>query len=343
MSRWMARFAMGLCVGALTLASPAGAQAPQGTAPAAASPPGAPTHEQTQPLDVSVRVDPQQVRIGDPFTYHVVLTHPKDHRYELAVPKETGDFEFLDQTRQRQDGAESATTTFAVRMSAFALGTVQVPALAFDVATPEGPRQYSLPGRQIEVTSTLPPEAEGQGADLFDIQPPQEVPIRSWRLVLALLGALAAGLLAWALLRWWKNRPKHVYVPPPQPLDVRTRKALDTLKAENLPARGRVKDHYFRLSEIVRGYLGERYGFEALECTSSELMSSLRRLAPPNLPEDKLMRFVSESDMVKYARADASPESCRDALLFGYELVDKTYVPPQPIQAPDNAAAPRVQ
>ena len=309
-----------------------------------AEPPGVPAEETVQPQDVSVRVEPQQVRIGDPFAYQVVITHPKEHRYELALPKEAGDFELLDQTRQRQDGPDSATTTFQVRMSAFALGKVQVPPLAFDVATPDGQRRFTLPGREVEVASTLPPDADGQGADLFDYQPPQEVPIRSWRLVLAVLGTLAVLLLAWALWRWWKNRPKHVVVPPPLPLDVRTRKALDSLRAEDLPSRGHVKDFYFRLSEIIRGYLGERYGFEALECTSSELMASLRRISPPGLPEDALMRFVSESDMVKYARADASPEVCRDALAFGYTLIDKTYVPPPPPQAPSaNAAAPRVQ
>nr|WP_225937550.1 BatD family protein [Myxococcus sp. RHSTA-1-4] len=308
-----------------------------------AEPPGAPAHETVQPQDLSVRVDPQQVRIGDPFTYEVVITHPLDQRYELTLPTEAGDFELLDQTRQRKDGTDAATTTFRVRMSAFALGKLQVPPLSFDVATPDGPRKFTLPGREVEVASTLPPDADGQGADLFDYQPPQEVLIRSWRLVLGLLGALAAALLAWALWRWWKKRPKHVEAPPLLPLDVRTRKALDALKAENLPARGHVKDFYFRLSEIIRGYLGERYGFEALECTSSELMASLRRLPTPGLPEDALMRFVSESDMVKYARADASPESCRDALAFGYALIDKTYVPPPPPQAPANAAAPRVQ
>lgn len=336
MNRLIPLLAVWLVVAALVVAAPAWAQAP---APA----PAPATTEQVEPRNLSVRLEPQQGRIGDPFVYEVVITHPKDHRYELKVPQETGDFEFLDQTRQRQDGPDSATTTFRVRMSAFALGSVAVPALPFDVATPEGPKAFTVPGRTVDVTSTLSPDAEGQGADLFDYKPPEEVPIRSWRLVLTVLGVLAAALLAWVLFRWWRNRPKHVEVVPTLPLDVRARKALDALKAEDLPSRGRVKDFYFRLSEIIRGYLGERYGFEALECTSSELMASLRRLSTPGLPEDKLMRFVSESDMVKYARADASADACRDALAFGYSLIDTTYVPPPPPQAPDNAAAPRVQ
>ncbi len=94
-----------------------------------------------------------------------------------------------------------------------------------------------------------------------------------------------------------------------------------------------MKDFYFRLSEILRGYLGERYGFEALECTSSELMAKLRRMPTPGLPEDGLLRFVSESDLVKFARAESSPDSCRAALAFGYELLDKTWPPPPPPEA----------
>jgi len=47
--------------------------------------------------------------------------------------------------------------------------------------------------------------------------------------------------------------------------------------------------------------------------------------------------------VVKYARADASAESCHASLAFGYALIDQPYVPPPPPQAPENAVAPRVQ
>ncbi|ADO74099.1 BatD family protein [Stigmatella aurantiaca] len=293
------------------------------------------------PWDVAGRVLPAKVMLGETFTYELVFTHAKDQRFELAMPKELEEFEVLEQTRQRQDGPERSTTTFRVKLSAFSLGTVKLPALRFELYAPAANQIVEVQGLEVEVAPTLPQSADSEGAELLDYQPPTEIPIRSWLLVWVLLGLLAAGLLVFAGMKWLRRpRERAVASKPLAPLDVRTRQALDTLKAENLHGRGHAKDFYFRLSEIVRGYLGERYGFEALECTSPELFASLRKLHTPGLPEDKLMRFVSESDMVKYARAEAPPESCEASLAFGYELVEKTYSPPAPPPSEPSAHAP---
>jgi hypothetical protein len=293
------------------------------------------------PWSAKGRTLPGQVKIGEAFTYEIVLTHAKDQRFELVPPKELEQFEVLEQARSRIDGQEGSVTTFRLKMSAFDLGLLTLPQLAFELTAPGASQTVAVPGMQVEVIPTLPPDAEDKGAGLFDYKPPVEIPIRSWRLVFIVLGLIAAGLLGWALVKWLRRpRPEVVEIKPPAPLDVRTRQALKALDAEKLPEKGRVKDFYFRLSEIVRGYLGERYGFEALECTSSELFASLRTLKTPGLPEEKLMRFVSESDMVKYAKAEASPDSCAASLAFGYELVEMTYVPPASSSPPPPAHAP---
>lgn len=296
---------------------------------------------EVEPWDVKGRVVPQQTRIGDTFVYEIILTHSKDQRFELQPPKEMEQFELLEQSRQRQDGPNGSVTTFRLKMSAFELGVLTLPQFVFELTAPGVSQTVAVPGMQVEVLPTLPKDADKQGANLFDFQPPTEVPIRSWRLVYALLSLIAVGLIGWGIVKWIRRpRPQVVVTKPLAPLNVRTLEALDKLKAEDLPAHGHVKDFYFRLSEIVRGYLGERYGFEALECTSPELIVSLRKLRPPGLPEDKLLQFVSESDMVKYAKAEAPPESCAQALAFGYELVDKTYVPPAPASPTPPANAP---
>ncbi|HEX8821916.1 MAG TPA: hypothetical protein VF794_18460 [Archangium sp.] len=323
--RWLALVALLLAV------PPARAQAP---APAPA--PSAATLPEVEPSGFQARVLPERVLVGEPFTYELVITHPADQRYELDLPSDLGDFELLSQSREPpRAGVEPAVTTFRLKLSAFNLGMMSLPAVPFIVSTPEGPQRFVAEPRTIEVGSTLPPDADSQGADLKDIQPPTEVAIRSWMLLWVLAGLLVAaavGYVAWRFFQKYRGRSREV-VAPPAPLDVRIRKALDSLKSEDLPTQGKVKDFYFRLSEILRGYLGERYGFDALECTSSELMTKLRRLPTPGLPEDGLLRFVSESDMVKYARAESSPDSCREALAFGYELLDKTWPPPPPPEA----------
>ncbi|HEX8699345.1 MAG TPA: hypothetical protein VF815_10950 [Myxococcaceae bacterium] len=283
------------------------------------------------PWDVKGRVLPVEAHIGEAFTYELVFTHAKDQRFELVAPKELEQFEVLEQTRQRVDGANGSVTTYRLKMSAFELGTLTLPQLVFELTAPGANQSVAVPGMKVDVRPTLPPNAEEEGAGLYDYRAPIEVPIRSWTLVWVLLGVIAAGLLGWAVVKWLRRpRPEAVAVKPLAPLDVRTREALDKLRSENLPSKGHVKDFYFRLSEIIRGYLGERYAFEALECTSSELFDRLRKLRTPGLPEAKLMRFVSESDMVKYAKAEATPESCEASLAFGYELVETTYTPPAP-------------
>jgi hypothetical protein len=323
--RWLALVAL------LFLVPPAWAQAP---APAPA-PPTAQLPE-ARPSGFQARVLPERVLLGEPFTYELVITHPANQRYELDLPPDLGDFELLSQAREPpKAGMDPAVTTFRLKLSAFNLGMMTLPAVPFIVSTEEGPQRFVAEPRTIEVGSTLPPDAESEGADLKDIQPPTEVAIRSWMLLWVLAGVLAVvalGFVAWRLFQKYRDRSREV-VAPPAPLDIRIRNALSALEAENLPTQGKVKDFYFRLSEIVRGYLGERYGFDALECTSSELMAKLRRMPTPGLPEDGLLRFVSESDMVKYARAESSPDSCREALAFGYELLAKTWPPPPPPQA----------
>lgn len=326
-----------LVLGALLLVSPARAQAPAAPPTAHAKLPA------VEPSNFHAGVQPERVLLGEHFVYEVVLTHPAEQRYELDLPSDLGDFELISQARTPpQAGAEPATTTFQLRMSAFKLGMVTLPDVPFLVSTPEGPKRYVLPGRTLEVGSVLPPEAESKGEDIQDIKPPDEVAIRSLTLVWVALGALATALVGLGAWRVWQKYRARVAaaIAPPEPLDVRTRRALKGLETDALPAKGRSQEFYFRLSEILRGYLGERYDFDALECTSSELMVQLRRLKPDRLPEEGLMRFISESDMVKYARADASAESCQAALAFGYELLDKTWLPSQPAEAAPESHVP---
>jgi hypothetical protein len=296
-----------------------------------------------RPLELDHQAVPDKVQLGEPFTYRLVVTHPPDHRYELRVPRELGVFELAQHTRSRKDEDGRAVTTFALQMAAFELGKQRLPDLVFDVVAPDSAGTFETQGAEVEVTSVLSETAIQNGEPLWDIKPPEEVPIPSYRLLWIALGVAAAAVLGFLLYRRLRRpRAAPVLPAPREPLDVRTRRALDELRAQDLPAQGRAREFHFRLSEILRGYLGERYGFDALECTSHELLARLRTLHTPGLSLEALERHVHESDLVKFARAQTTPSQCHADLDLAYQLVLSTTAvlaqPPPPL--PADAARP---
>lgn len=278
------------------------------------------------PAAVEVRAVPASARLGEPFAVEVRIAHAPEQRYELKGAAPSEDFELVGVGRVRSDGEGSSSTTFTVRFAAFKLGTLETPALSFEIT--EASASGDAPGARarVEITSSLPADVDQRGAGLHDVRPPVEVPVRSWRLVLALAvaaGLLLAVLLGYRLYRAWRAR-RAAAVPPPAPLDVRAIRALDALAQERLPEQQREREFYFRLSEIVRGYLGERFGFEALECTTPELLAALRRRRTPGLAEAELADFAHESDLVRYARVTPSADACAGRLQLAYRLVRET-------------------
>lgn len=305
-----------------------------------AAPDGGSGPDRVEPLAFQSRVRPDKVQLGEPFTYELIITHLPQQRFELRTPADLGSFELLEVARSRTDDKDRATTTFRVKMSLFELGQRRLPDLELDVFDETGARRFTAPGKDVEGVSSLPPDADQKGEDLHDIRGPEDIPVRTWRLLYALAGLLALAALGYASWRYFK-RPRASSAPavPPLPLDVRTLRALDALRAEDLPSRGQVQAHFFRLSEILRGYLGERYGFEALERTSTELLEALRKLHTPGLSLEEMAGFVYSSDLVKFARSEASQAECKEALELGYRLVRQTWPPPAP---PADAHGPHV-
>lgn len=284
---------------------------------------------QAPPRQVKVRAVPDKAQIGEPFNVEVMITHEKAQRIDLRTPGDLGDFDLVESQRQRIDGADSSTTTFALKLSAFVLGKQKTPDFTFDVVDEGALSSFAVPGAEIEILSALPEDVAKTGAGLFDIRPPEEVPVRTWRLLYALGGLLAAGALGFALYRYLK-RPRPIAVAPQkpaEPLHVRTLALLDALRTEDLPGKGRSQEFYFRLSESLRGYLGERYSFEAMESTSSELLDTLRTLHTPGLPMKELTGFALDSDLAKFAKALPTPDECKASLEFAYRVVYATTTP----------------
>lgn len=292
------------------------------------------------PLSADVTASATSAQLGEPFEVTVTFEHPANERYELAPREDFGAFELLEQRRERTDGETGSTTTFTLRFALFELDARPLGPLAFDVTSPSGTEQRTVEGPTITGVGSLDPNAASEGADPKDLKPPVDVPVRSWRLVWLISGALLGLVLLALLARYlWQLRRRLEKPAPLLPLTERTRQALRALQSEQLPQHGRSREFYFRLSEILRGHLGERYDFEALECTSEELLERVARLPAPELPRERLRDFVQESDLVKFAKMEVDPGACESALNFGFELVTRTVEAPSP-QPPETEHVP---
>ncbi|HXN82620.1 MAG TPA: hypothetical protein VN883_09070, partial [Myxococcales bacterium] len=103
--------------------------------------------------------------------------------------------------------------------------------------------------------------------------------------------------------------------------------------------RGDGRSAVFELSETLRGYLGRRLGFEALDLTSDELLRELRGRSLPGLDLAALGDELAWEDLVKFAKADAQASECLSAIDLAEAVVRRTAKAPPPAPGGPPAAA----
>jgi hypothetical protein len=157
----------------------------------------------------------------------------------------------------------------------------------------------------------------------------------------ASIGAVVAALAAFLLARWMK-RPRPVPPPPPPrpPWEVAFEE-LFAVRYAGLAKEGRFAEHYDRVSDAVRKYLGGRYGFDGLETTTREMTSVLKRIEPPVVELATTLSFLDECDLVKFARFTPSDEDCT-RILDRAEYIVRVTIPPQVATPPPPARVPVV-
>jgi len=140
-----------------------------------------------------------------------------------------------------------------------------------------------------------------------------------------LLGLAVAALLA-LLYRLWSRRVRPVPPPPPpRPAWEVALEELHDIRYSQLVEQGRLEDHFDRVSNTLRKYLGGRYGFDGLESTTREILD--RVPADAELPSgirSAIDQFLEESDLIKFADVEPTEAQCRGGWDRAKEIVDRT-------------------
>jgi len=99
------------------------------------------------------------------------------------------------------------------------------------------------------------------------------------------------------------------------------------------------------VSEVIRDYLGARFGFDSLEMTTDELIDELKRHAGRDLASfmvTEIQAWLSASDLVKFAKVSPTAAEARGALESAIRIVTATRpAPVATVAAPGGTAEAR--
>lgn len=148
-------------------------------------------------------------------------------------------------------------------------------------------------------------------------------------------GAIALAVIALILLvrRARRKAPAAEVEAPPVPLHERVLMQLEALDKERVWQQGDHKGYQSRLTDLLRGYIEERYRVPALERTTDELLHELR-VSPLSMEQQSLIgNLLRLADMVKFAKALPSPQENEQMMVSAVRFIHET-VPTNQADAP---------
>ncbi len=133
-------------------------------------------------------------------------------------------------------------------------------------------------------------------------------------------------LIAAIWLAFFKGKQKAVLTPKKKPIPPYelALQQLDRLKSEKLCENGLEKEYYTRLTEILRTYLDSRFGINAMEMTSSQIIRRLNQNSETKPSAPILNRILEMADFVKFAKVRPLPDENTSAFSNAVKFVEDT-------------------
>ena len=102
-------------------------------------------------------------------------------------------------------------------------------------------------------------------------------------------------------------------------------KEIEAIKADKMVMSENQKEYYTKLTDTLRKYIEERYGFRAMEMTSSEIIDRLTE-TQDSQALDELRLLFNTADLVKFAKYSTLINENDMNLVNAIEFINKTKV-----------------
>lgn len=143
---------------------------------------------------------------------------------------------------------------------------------------------------------------------------------------LAIILILVAVALVMTTISLIKNKPiiRIVKVKPKLPSHVIAINRIDEIRNnESLSAEGNEKEYYTQLTDVLREYMHDRFGIDAQEMTTSEIIDELLKIKDKESIKE-LKEILEVADLVKFAKMKPDERENRLNMTNAIEFVNET-------------------
>ncbi len=304
------------------------------------------------PISVKAKLDSAYLLQGKLGMLHLEVVTAKDAKgsFPLLAPNERGYVTVCDDSIELRTSVISDTVdlgsgrcqvNYHVPVQGFDSGFYKLPELLFvagrDSARSNPVRLKIIPVN-VTANDTISPYADVVGP--YNPKITDKLPdalVDYWWLWVLIIVVLGAGIFLFIKFR---SKGENIFKkekPQPTPYELAISE-LEVLKNRKLWENGMEREYFTRLTEILRNYLEGRFGINAMEMTSAQIVSKLAADPRAKDKRDYVREVLSMADFVKFAKVRPLPDDNIEAFTNALKFVKLTKPENSGVDDSDNAA-----
>ncbi|CAK7002199.1 hypothetical protein ACGE0T_06705 [Parabacteroides sp. APC149_11_2_Y6] len=277
---------------------------------------------------LDVKVDSAAILIGEQTVLHLTVTADKNKEVQLVIPRDTlmAGVEVLD--IPKADTTEIDNDRLLIKqdllVTSFDSSLYLLPPFkVIDGKDTVYSNQIALKVSTIPVNTDKPEEF----FDIKNVWKPPFVLADYYPIIFGVLLALFLICVIAYVIKRLRNRQSLIPFKKPEPKlppHEQAVKELDEIKQQKLWQQGRSKEYFTMITDTLRRYIVERFGINAMEMTSGEILDIIRKTPDASSVYDNLQQILLLSDFVKFAKMNPLPDENDLSMTNAYLFVDKT-------------------
>ena len=285
-------------------------------------------------------LDTSSIRIGEQVMLRLNATLPKSASiYWPAIADTlTASVEVASKSKVDTNATsrnEFVTYSQTILITSFDTGYHYIPPFAINYSYSGDSSRHELLSegiylnvRTVEVDTTRA---------IRDIRGPMQAPLTFAEIAPFLAGAVIIcfiiGLVWYYIWRKRMNKPLFPVITRIQGPPWQTAlQSLDLLEEQKLWQNGKIKEYYTELTDIIRHYLFQQHGIEAMEMITSEILSAYDTAGLPPDSRSILGNILIQADYAKFAKASPQRTENELSMTNSRQFIEATKPAPAPAE-----------